>query len=152
CLTLCFFFNGTAPPELSTLSLHDALPILGGAARRAWPSGRPPAAFGERAPARLVRTSLRDRVPAAAPAAGGGTRGEGLHGPPQAGALRRRARGLSQARQGIGGARRDAGWSRRPGGGALAQHGVGRVPAQRGVRVQRRAHGEFRTRGGRDRL
>src|SRR5690606_40454604 len=24
----CFFFNDTAPPEISTLSLHDALPIL----------------------------------------------------------------------------------------------------------------------------
>ena len=25
-----FFFNDTAPPDISTLSLHDALPIYGG--------------------------------------------------------------------------------------------------------------------------
>src|SRR5690242_21547413 len=25
----CFFFNAPAPPEIYTLSLHDALPILG---------------------------------------------------------------------------------------------------------------------------
>src|SRR5204862_7877756 len=30
-----FFFNHSAPPELYTLSLHDALPISPGAARRA---------------------------------------------------------------------------------------------------------------------
>src|SRR5262249_59952750 len=27
-LTSCFFFNLTSPPDLYTLSLHDALPIL----------------------------------------------------------------------------------------------------------------------------
>ena len=26
----CFFFNATAPTEIYTLSLHDALPICGG--------------------------------------------------------------------------------------------------------------------------
>src|SRR5437899_8056904 len=38
----CFFFNDTATTEIYTLSLHDALPILGG-----WPTGRRGAApFG----------------------------------------------------------------------------------------------------------
>src|SRR5471030_2503570 len=27
CMHLCFFFNDTAPTEIYTLSLHDALPI-----------------------------------------------------------------------------------------------------------------------------
>src|SRR5437773_5789025 len=35
-----FFFNGTAPPELYTLSLHDALPICSGVARAITPSAR----------------------------------------------------------------------------------------------------------------
>src|SRR5689334_24951240 len=30
CLLLLFFFNDTAPTEIYTLSLHDALPIYGG--------------------------------------------------------------------------------------------------------------------------
>src|SRR5690242_21002153 len=34
-LTRCFFFNDTATPEIYTLSLHDALPILPAAWRAA---------------------------------------------------------------------------------------------------------------------
>src|SRR3712207_8887501 len=33
--TRCLFFNETATTEIYTLSLHDALPICGGVARRA---------------------------------------------------------------------------------------------------------------------
>src|SRR5204863_367386 len=75
---------------------------VGEAAGGARPSGGPPAAVGERATARLVRAALRAELPAAAAAARGGAGGEGLHGPAQAGHLRRRARGVAQARQGIG--------------------------------------------------
>src|SRR3712207_7115425 len=32
--SVCFFFNDTATTEIYTLSLHDALPISGGAAAR----------------------------------------------------------------------------------------------------------------------
>src|SRR2546428_7363782 len=35
-LVLFFFFNDTATTEIYTLSLHDALPISGRAARRPW--------------------------------------------------------------------------------------------------------------------
>src|SRR5258708_12259252 len=35
-IELFFFFNDTATTEIYTLSLHDALPISGGGARRAW--------------------------------------------------------------------------------------------------------------------
>src|SRR5436853_5087971 len=31
---VCFFFNDTAPTEIYTLSLHDALPIYGGGHQR----------------------------------------------------------------------------------------------------------------------
>src|SRR2546427_7587414 len=47
--------------------------------------------------------------------------GEGVHGPPQGGQLRRRAGRLAQARQGVGRACRDAGGSRRPGCGTPAR-------------------------------
>src|SRR6266480_6904280 len=50
CFFLFFFFNDTATPEIYTLSLHDALPILppcrihspiwrGAIATRPWPGG-----------------------------------------------------------------------------------------------------------------
>src|SRR5207302_11125982 len=111
----------------------------------------PATGVGERAAGRVVRAALRDRLPAAAAVARGGAGGEGVHGPPQGGQLRRRAGGLAQARQGVGRACRDVGGSRRPGRGALAQDGVGGIPAQRGLRVQRWADREFRVGGGRDR-
>src|SRR5690606_41774997 len=37
--SLFFFFNDTAPPEIYTLSLHDALPIFAGWTRTSIPSG-----------------------------------------------------------------------------------------------------------------
>src|SRR3972149_10348162 len=40
CFLLFFFFNDTAPTEIYTLSLHDALPILGHRPHRVLP-GRP---------------------------------------------------------------------------------------------------------------
>src|SRR5436305_9694155 len=41
-LSVIFFFNDTAPTGLSTLSLHDALPISGGGPPRPGPGpGRP---------------------------------------------------------------------------------------------------------------
>src|SRR5690348_18043375 len=42
--SLSFFFNDTAPPEIYTLSLHDALPISrsSGSPRRSGSSGRCP--------------------------------------------------------------------------------------------------------------
>src|SRR5207244_12904671 len=36
-----FFFNAPAPTDIYTLSLHDALPISGGAARHPLSGGRP---------------------------------------------------------------------------------------------------------------
>src|SRR5215210_9584332 len=36
-LFLFFFFNDTAPTEIYTLSLHDALPISRGSAASRWP-------------------------------------------------------------------------------------------------------------------
>src|SRR5690554_7653090 len=39
-ISLVFFFNATAPTELYTLSLHDALPISLGCDNRALPCGR----------------------------------------------------------------------------------------------------------------
>src|SRR5207302_9087715 len=48
-----FFFNDTATTEIYTLSLHDALPICGGADRR-----RVPARTGD---GRLHRRARRDR-------------------------------------------------------------------------------------------
>src|SRR6185369_17862022 len=38
-----FFFNDTAPTEIYTLSLHDALPIYAGGGGRAVPAGGAPA-------------------------------------------------------------------------------------------------------------
>src|SRR5687767_15372275 len=32
------FFDGTATPEIYTLSLHDALPILSASSQRGWPA------------------------------------------------------------------------------------------------------------------
>src|SRR2546427_2844869 len=66
-----FFFNDTATTEIYTLSLHDALPIYGGARPdRAQPPGT------GRGPAVSLRDLLRHRRPAA-----GGAR---LHGAPRA--------------------------------------------------------------------
>src|SRR5437773_9601276 len=62
-LFLVFFFNDTAPTEIYTLSLHDALPICRPrpcfrAAIRCPPTSRP-AAGGRRNPAPLDRKSTR---------------------------------------------------------------------------------------------
>src|SRR6266704_3389328 len=58
-LYFCFFFNDTAPTEIYTLSLHDALPIWPRPRRRRFRSARrPPRAGGER-PARRDRKSTR---------------------------------------------------------------------------------------------
>src|SRR5205814_9603160 len=72
CLSLFFLFNATPPPQLYTLSLHDALPISdrcgGGRARR-----------DDR---RAARTRDRDRVDRAHRArARAGGRAARLHGP-----------------------------------------------------------------------
>src|SRR5689334_24494300 len=40
-LTRFFFFNDTAPTEIYTLSLHDALPILRHTAPAGWPFSSP---------------------------------------------------------------------------------------------------------------
>src|SRR2546430_5647863 len=59
-----FFFNDTATTEIYTLSLHDALPILGRALRRrARPAGRRKPGSGPRGGAapRRVRPLVRDR-------------------------------------------------------------------------------------------
>src|SRR5438034_9595621 len=45
---LFFFFNQTAPPEIYTLSLHDALPISGGRGRSRLRAGRAAAAHRPR--------------------------------------------------------------------------------------------------------
>src|SRR3712207_8235592 len=44
-MDVIFFFNETAPTEIYTLSLHDALPISGGRAHR-HPQGRLPGGVG----------------------------------------------------------------------------------------------------------
>src|SRR5438034_2143446 len=57
---LCaFFFNGTAPTEIYTLSLHDALPISPATARAAHPHVRRPAR--RRAPDRPAPPAWRRR-------------------------------------------------------------------------------------------
>src|SRR3712207_7255309 len=53
-----FFFNDTATTEIYTLSLHDALPILGRALRRHLHGGVPPRASGAHCPSLCVS---RDR-------------------------------------------------------------------------------------------
>src|SRR5690348_18347017 len=59
-----FFFNDAATTEIYTLSLHDALPIYGGAGLRAQPRGRPAGArrrgrVGARQPGGRDRKSTR---------------------------------------------------------------------------------------------
>src|SRR6266513_5933876 len=39
--SLFFFFNDTATPEIYTLSLHDALPILSRCPKWSWKASRP---------------------------------------------------------------------------------------------------------------
>src|SRR5438552_11835363 len=53
-LLLCFFFNDTAPPELYTLSLHDALPIS--VFGSAWSGLELPRHLSHFTPASLART------------------------------------------------------------------------------------------------
>src|SRR5205807_9801929 len=60
-LFLLFFFSGPATPELSTLSLHDALPIC-----------IPPDHRGRRAGADRSRASCRRKTPARWPSAPAG--------------------------------------------------------------------------------
>src|SRR3989442_4091891 len=58
-----FFFNDPAPPEISTLSLHDALPICapGGPRRRHGGPAWPPPAAAHSAPARGRPAGWADR-------------------------------------------------------------------------------------------
>src|SRR2546430_13983213 len=59
---LFFFFNDTATTEIYTLSLHDALPISGGAgSRRGTPSGLRPRPRSRRAFA--LPSAGRHRIP-----------------------------------------------------------------------------------------
>src|SRR2546422_10200617 len=71
-LVFLFFFNDTATTEIYTLSLHDALPILPGAAarRREDRSARRAAAAGERAGADGPEPTAVDGVARAAGRAG----------------------------------------------------------------------------------
>src|SRR3712207_9587403 len=52
--SIFLFFNDTATTEIYTLSLHDALPILRGSARRGAPRGSRRARGPRRAPAGRV--------------------------------------------------------------------------------------------------
>src|SRR5260221_7090392 len=62
-MSVFFFFNDTAPTEIYTLSLHDALPI--------WRKGRPPVRRQTSqpllCPARALHRPLSDRVRARCP-------------------------------------------------------------------------------------
>src|SRR3989441_12787009 len=98
-----FFFNDTAPPEISPLSLHDALPISGPAA----PDG------------------LLARVPRRAARLAPGREGPGAGGGPEP--ARRRVRHREPLRRGRH-RRRDAAPAVRARG---ARHGVGRADARR---------------------
>src|SRR3712207_7827679 len=62
-LLLVFFFNDTAPPEISTLSLHDALPICPPAAQSATSERPRPSRPARPLPNFVVRyqTSLRSQ-------------------------------------------------------------------------------------------
>src|SRR3989449_10309170 len=126
-------------PPRSTLfpytTLFRSRTDVGPAPRRPRPPRRPAAPFPQRASQSLVRAPLRAQLPAAPAATRGGAGGEGVHGPPQGGQLRRRAGGVAQARQGVGCTCRDAGGSRRSGRGTLAQEGGGGGSAERGLRL-----------------
>src|SRR3712207_7939022 len=63
-LYYCFFFNDTPTPEISTLSLHDALPISARGSRPSPPLARP------RSPSRR-RASRSGYAPAVRPAGRG---------------------------------------------------------------------------------
>src|SRR5438105_14008714 len=57
-----FFFNDTAPTEIYTLSLHDALPILPIDLGAAWPQGRRTYSGGRCARSEEHTSELQSRV------------------------------------------------------------------------------------------